>query len=66
MAVGYSIDFLWYPIGIGDLVHGFFSTICYHLEDGDWEKNYPLLMNELYQGELKWTDVDEAIKELKN
>lgn len=65
MTVGYSIGFIWYPIGTGDFVYAFFSTICHHLEEGNWGKNYPLFMNKLYQDVLEWTDVDDAKKELK-
>lgn len=64
MAVGLKVDFLWYPIGTGDFVHSFFSTICYNLEDGKWGGRFPYLMNSLYQGELSYKDVDRAKEEL--
>ena len=65
MAVGFEIDFLWYPIGSGDFLHAFFSTICHHLEKGKWGGKYPYLMNNLYQGKLGWKDVKQARKELE-
>lgn len=64
MAIGLKVDFLWYPIGTGDFVHSFFSTICYNLENKKWGSRFPHLMNELYQGELSYKDIDEAKEEL--
>lgn len=64
MAVGLKVDFLWYPIGTGDFVHSFFSTICYNLEGEKWGSRFPYLMNNLYQGELSYKDVDSAKDEL--
>ncbi len=64
MAVGLKVDFLWYPIGTGDFVHSFFSTICYNLEGGKWGSRFPYLMNSLYQGELSYNDLDSAKEEL--
>lgn len=66
MAVGFRIDFLCYQVGHGDFLHSFFSTICYHLENGNWGTKYPYLMNELYHGSLKWENVTFARDELKN
>lgn len=64
MTVGLKVDFLWFPIGDGDFVHSFFSTICYNLENGDWGSRFPYLMGKLYRGELLYQDIDEASKEL--
>lgn len=64
MAVGFRIDFLWYQVGHGDFLHSFFSTVCYHLEEGRWGAKYPYLMNKLYQGSLAWEDVRFAREEL--
>lgn len=64
MAVGLKVDFLWHPIGTGDFVHAFFSTICYNLENKKWGSRFPCLMNDLYQGELSYKDVDNAREEL--
>lgn len=65
MAVGLKVDFLWYPIGTGDFVHSFFSTICYNLENKKWGSRFHYMMNNLYQGELFYQDVDSAMKELE-
>ena len=64
MAVGFRIDFLWYQVGHVDFLHSFFSTICFHLEEGRWGSKYPYLMNKLYQGSLEWEDVSFARGEL--
>ncbi len=64
MAVGFSIDFLWYQVGSAEFLHAFFSTICYHLENNRWGSKYPYLMKNLYQGALEWHDVKFAKKEL--
>lgn len=64
MAVGLKVDFLWYPIGTGDFVHSFFSTICYHLEQQTWGSRFPYVMNNLYQGTLDYQDVDNALHEI--
>lgn len=65
MSVGLKVDFLWYPIGTGDFVHSFFSTICFNLENKKWGSRFPYLMNDLYQGELSYNNVKKAREELK-
>lgn len=65
MAIGLKVDFLWYPIGTGDFVHSFFSTICYNLENKKWGSRFPYLMNDLYQGELSYNNIDNAREELE-
>ena len=66
MAVGFGVDCLWYPIGNGDFLYAFFSTVCVLLENGEWGSNYPVLMNELYAGRLRWQNVCEAKEELED
>lgn len=65
MAVGFKIDFLFYQIGHGDLLHSFFSTISYHLEPEGWGTKYPYLLKHLYNGRLAWNDATKAMKELE-
>ena len=65
MAIGFKIDFLWYQVGTPDFLHAFFSTISYNLEGNKWGSKYPILMNELYQGKLKWENASKAVEELK-
>ena len=64
MAVGFSVNFYWYQVGTGDFLHSFFSTIAYNLEEGEWGSKYPVIMNELYQGEIIRKNLDIAITEL--
>ena len=66
MAVGLKVKYYWYQIGGGEFLHSFFSTICFHLENKQWGSKYPNLMNELYQGELKRSNIENAIKELRS
>ena len=64
MAVGLKVDMFWYPVGTGDFLHSFFSTICFNLENSAWGNRFPTLMNELYSGDLDHRSIDPAIKEL--
>jgi hypothetical protein len=64
MTVGLKVDFLWYPIGTSDFVHAFFSTICFNAEDQKWANKFPVVMKNLYSGELSYHDADRAIEEI--
>lgn len=65
MAVGFKVNFYWYHIGNGDLLFSFFSTIAYNLEDKNWGKRFPLIMNNLFKGKLTADKIEGAIKELE-
>jgi hypothetical protein len=65
MGVGFLVDCFFYEVGHGEFLHSFFSTISYHLEKDGWGTRYPLIMNDLYHGKLKWTDVPKVRKDLK-
>lgn len=41
MIVGFRYSDIWNEFGDSDLLHAFFSTICYHLEDNNWGSKYP-------------------------
>lgn len=64
MTVGLKVDFLCFPIGTGDFVHAFFSTVCKNLENGSWGSRFPLIMKQLYRGKLKYKAVPKAKDEL--
>lgn len=64
MSVGFTVKYYWYQIGTGDFLHSFFSTIAYNLEGGKWGSKYPVIMNELYSGDLKSNRIELAIEEL--
>ena len=66
MSVGLKVNFFWYPLGDEDFVHSFFSTISYHLENGEWGTKYPILFDKLYQGKLSWKNAEKVIEELKD
>ncbi|MBP2623227.1 immunity 70 family protein [Streptococcus oricebi] len=64
MTVGLKVDLYWYPIGNGSFLHSFFSTIAVNLEDSKWGSRFPVMMNELYQGNLLYERIDKAKQEL--
>lgn len=64
MATGLRVGPIFYKIGTGSLLHSFFSTIAYHLEDNKWGSKFPFLMNELYQGDLSLENIPKVKKEL--
>lgn len=65
MSVGFKVHFYWYQVGSADFLHSFFSTIAYNLEKSNWGKRFPIIMNKLYEGELKNDELVLAIEELK-
>lgn len=64
MNVGIKVDFLWFPIGTGDFCHSFFSTVCVNLEDMNWGSRFPIIMNDLYEGNLSINKLENAQKEI--
>lgn len=64
MAVGISVDNMWYPVGTGNFFNSFFSTIYVKLEDSKWGFKYPITMNKLFEGKLTFDDIELAQKEL--
>lgn len=63
--VGFKVKYYWFQIGSGDFLFSFFSTVAYNLENQKWGSKFPVIMNELYQGELNSTHIPEAINELE-
>lgn len=66
MSVGLKTGYSWYQVGRGDYLESFFSTVAYYLENKKWGSKYPIIMKQLYGGELSYKDVENAIDELKN
>lgn len=64
LAAGLKVKYYWYPIGHGDFLHSFFSTVSYHLEQNGWGTKYPLLINKLYNGKLENKYIKDVIKEI--
>ncbi|HCC36079.1 MAG TPA: hypothetical protein DEQ02_10835 [Ruminococcaceae bacterium] len=64
MAIGISTEGTFYEIGSASFLHSFFSTVSYYLETDGWGSKYPLLMNNLYQGSLKWEHSEVVLKNI--
>lgn len=64
--VGLKIGPIFYKIGTGDILHSFFSSIAYHLEDNKWGTRFPIVMNELYARDLSVENIPEAVKEINS
>jgi hypothetical protein len=52
VAVGLGVRSNLWPVGTADFLHAFFSTIGARLEPDGWGTRFPVLMRELYSGEL--------------
>ena len=62
--VGFKVKFYWYQIGSASFLHSFFSTVAYHLEKKEWGNRFPIIMKELYQGNMVFEHADAALSEL--
>ncbi|RWW96715.1 Imm70 family immunity protein [Flavobacterium cerinum] len=62
--VGLKVGPIFYKVGTGDLLHSFFSSIAYNLEDNKWGAKFPFIMKELYAKELSVEDIPQAVKEI--
>jgi 2,3-bisphosphoglycerate-dependent phosphoglycerate mutase len=65
LAVGLRVRSNVWPVGTGDFFHAFFSTISARLEPDGWGTRFPVLMNELYSGELANGHAPGALAELE-
>lgn len=65
MAIGFKVKNYWYPVGTGSFLNSFFSTTAYHLEKGKWGSRFPVVMGQLYDGELQKEFIGQAIEEVK-
>lgn len=63
--VGFKVKYYWFQIGSEDFLFSFFSTVAYNLENQKWGTKFPVIMNELYLGELNSSRIPEAINELE-
>ena len=61
--VGLKVGPIFYKIGTGSFLHCFFSTIAVRLENENWGSKYPVLMNQLYNGEITCEDVESINNE---
>jgi 2,3-bisphosphoglycerate-dependent phosphoglycerate mutase len=51
-------------VGTGDFLHAFFSTLSARLETRGWGSRFPVLLKELYYGELAGAHAAAALEEL--
>ena len=51
-------------IGTPDFFHAFFSTVSGNLEPAGWGSRFPILLRELYKGELGKVRAEQARIEL--
>jgi 2,3-bisphosphoglycerate-dependent phosphoglycerate mutase len=65
MGVGIEVGDSYREIGAGSFLHCFFSTISACLEPRGWASRFPVLMRQLYQGELPAGDVRTGRSELE-
>lgn len=66
MPVFLKVDYIYYYIGYGELLNSFFSTVAFHLEKKNgWGSRFPCVMRNLYEGELNFSDIPEATKEIE-
>lgn len=62
--VSFRVDCIMYEIGTASFLHSFFSTVAYRLENNQWGSKFPVIMNELYQGNLSCKNAPAAKEEL--
>lgn len=66
MSVGFRYSGIWKEFGDSDLLHAFFSTICFHLESNSWGSKYPYLQKKLYYEKLESDKTLNALDELND
>lgn len=64
MALGLRVGSNLWPVGTGDFLHAFFSTIGVRLESDGWGTRFPAVTTELYDGELTAETAARALAEL--
>ncbi len=66
MAVHLRTSHFIYEIGTSDFLTSFFDTIEIRLTKGLFGKKYPIVLNEFYNGNLKYENLNKAEQELKD
>jgi len=64
VAVGVKVANILWPVGAASFLKSFFSTIAARLEPDGWGTRFPVVMNELYEGELSPESAPKARQEL--
>lgn len=57
-----ACDMFWF--GELNFVDAFFNTVCYRLENKQWGSRFPRLMGDLYDGKVKYEDIDVFEREI--
>ena len=57
---------MWKEFGDSDLLHSFFSSICYHLESSNWGSEYEYMLKKFYYDKLNAEEIQYAINEVIN
>ena len=66
MGIHLSTSHYIYEIGTSDFLTSFFNTIECRLTKGLFGKKYPIVLNEFYNGNLKYENLEKAERELKD
>lgn len=64
MSISLRVSRTSFEIGSPDFFYSFFSTICVRLEQRVWGSRFPVLMNELYAGDMDCRRAQAALAEL--
>jgi 2,3-bisphosphoglycerate-dependent phosphoglycerate mutase len=64
VAVGLKVANIVWPVGAASFFKAFFSTVAARLEPDGWGTRFPLVMHDLYEGEISGDDAAQARKEL--
>lgn len=65
MSVGIQVGNIIDEIGTPDFLNAFFSTVSVNLEPGGWGSRFPLLLGNLYRGQLNAVNATQAVDELQ-
>lgn len=66
MSVALKVGLRYYTIGTSGFFNSFFSTVFMRLEGGNWGSRYPIVMNELYQGNVSIYNLKDCLLELES
>lgn len=66
MSVALKVGLRYYTVGTAGLLNSFFSTVFIRLENGNWGSRYPIIMNELYQGNVSVYNLKDCLLELQS
>lgn len=66
MSVALKVGLRYYTIGTASFFNSFFSTVFIRLENGSWGSRYPIIMNELYQGNVSVYNLKDCLLELQS